>query len=113
MARIEQYRYGSIVVDGIEETSDLIVLPQRVLRQWRRGEGHRLTVADLADVFDELPETLLVGTGTEGMMRPDPEALAVLEARGVTVEVLPTAEAVRLYAALDPAKTAAALHLTC
>jgi hypothetical protein len=31
----------------------------------------------------------------------------------VTVEVLPTREAIRRYAALNPAATAAALHLTC
>jgi hypothetical protein len=36
-----------------------------------------------------------------------------LRARGVDVGVLPTAEAVRRYAQLDPHKTAAALHLTC
>jgi hypothetical protein len=36
-----------------------------------------------------------------------------LRARGVDVEVLPTAEAVRRYARLDPRKTAAALPLTC
>jgi hypothetical protein len=36
-----------------------------------------------------------------------------LRARGVDVEVLPTTEAVRRYAELDPRKTAAALHLTC
>jgi hypothetical protein len=29
------------------------------------------------------------------------------------VEVIPTAEAVRRYAELDPRTTAAALHLTC
>jgi hypothetical protein len=40
-------------------------------------------------------------------------ALEALRARGVDVEVLPTAEAVRRYAQLDPRKTAAALHLTC
>jgi len=46
-------------------------------------------------------------------MRPDPGALEALRGRGVEVEVLPTAEAVRRYAQLDPRKTAAALHPTC
>jgi hypothetical protein len=48
-----------------------------------------------------------------GQMRPDPGALEALRARGVDVEVLPTAEAVERYGRLDPRKTAAALHLTC
>jgi len=36
-----------------------------------------------------------------------------LRSRGVTVEALPTPEAVRRYDELDPGRTAAALHLTC
>jgi hypothetical protein len=46
-------------------------------------------------------------------MRPDPAALRALRERGVEVEVLPTEEAVRRFGQLDPARTAAALHLTC
>jgi hypothetical protein len=39
--------------------------------------------------------------------------LEQLRARGIDVEVLRTPEAVRRYGELDPATTAAALHLTC
>jgi len=113
MARIEGYRFGHVVVDGEEQTRDLIVLPDRVLRGWWRADGHRLVLADLADVIEDLPESVLVGTGAYGQMRPDPGTLDALRARGVDVEVLPTAEAVQRYGQLDPRKTAAALHLTC
>lgn len=44
---------------------------------------------------------------------PKKELLALFERRGIVVEVLPTAEAVKRYGELDPAETAAALHLTC
>jgi hypothetical protein len=46
-------------------------------------------------------------------MHPDPKALEELRARGIEIEVLETHEAVRRYSALDAARTAAALHLTC
>jgi hypothetical protein len=36
-----------------------------------------------------------------------------LHQQGVTVEALPTDQAVRRYGQLDPGRTAAALHLTC
>jgi hypothetical protein len=75
--------------------------------------SHRLVLEDLDEVLDKLPERLLVGTGAYRQMRPDPGALGGLRARGVDVEVLPTAEAVRRYPQLVPRKTAAALHLTC
>jgi hypothetical protein len=113
MSRIEKYRFGHVVVDGREQGRDVIVLPDRVLTNWWRADGHRLVLADLDDVVEELPERLLVGTGAYGQMRPDPGALDQLRQRGVEVEALPTDEAVRRFRELDPRRTAAALHLTC
>ena len=113
MLRIDGYRFGHVVVDGEEQTRDVIVLPDRVLTDWWRADGHRLELADLDDVIEDLPECLVVGTGAYGQMRPDPEALNELRQRGVEVEALPTGEAVRRFGELDPRRTAAALHLTC
>jgi hypothetical protein len=113
MARIDQYEFGRIVVDGWEETRDLIILPGRVVRNWWRRDGHALVLDDLAEVLDELPSHLVMGTGADGRMRPDPQAIRQLQNRGLTVEALPTAQAVRRFGELDPANTAAALHLTC
>jgi hypothetical protein len=113
MARIDHYEFGRIVVDGREETKDLIVLPDRVVRNWWRRDGHALVLDDLVEVLDELPSHLVVGTGADGRMRPDPGVIQQLQERGVTVEALPTAQAVRRFGELDPAGAAAALHLTC
>lgn len=113
MARLENYSFGRLTVDGAEETRDVIVLPERVVRNWWRREGHALVLDDLEAVLDELPARLIVGTGAQSQMTPDPGALAQLRERGIEVEVLPTDEAVRRYERLDPAETAAALHLTC
>jgi hypothetical protein len=113
MARIRDYSFGRVTVDGGEETRDVIVLPGRVVRNWWRKDGHRLVIEDLVDVLDELPERLVVGTGADGELKPDPAALEQLRERGIEVEALPTGDAVRRYGELDPARTAAALHLTC
>ena len=113
MTRLADYSFGRIVVDGVEETRDVIVLPGRVVRNWWRRDGHALVLEDLDDVLDELPERLVVGTGAHGRMVPDPGALEALRERGVEVEALPTEDAVRLYGEHDPRRTAAALHLTC
>jgi hypothetical protein len=113
MARLGGYRFGRVIVDGREETRDVIVLPSRVIRNWWRKDGHALVLDDLGDVVDELPELLVVGTGAAGQMEPDPETLKALRDREVEVEVLRTEEAVRRYRAPDTARTAAALHLTC
>jgi hypothetical protein len=113
MPEMGGYGFGRVTIDGREETRDVIVLPDRVVRGWWRKEGHGLVLEDLDDVLDELPERLLVGTGAYGRMRPDPGALEELRVRGIEVEVLRTAEAVERYGEVDPRKTAAALHLTC
>ena len=113
MARIGHYEFGRIVVDGREETKDLLVLPDRVVRNWWRRDGHTLVLDDLVEVLDELPSHLVVGTGADGRMRPDPDTILQLQQRGVTVEALPTAQAVRRFGELDPTGAAAALHLTC
>jgi hypothetical protein len=113
MPRLEQYTFGRLIVDGREETQDVIVLPDRVVRNWWRRDGHSLVLDDLGEVMEDLPLRLVVGTGAQGRMQPDADALQALERRGIEVEVLPTEQAVRRYEELNPAETAAALHLTC
>jgi hypothetical protein len=113
MARIEDYSFGRVVVDGTEHSRDVIVLPQRVVGDWWRKDGHSLVIEDLSEVLDELPERLIVGCGADGRLHPHPSVIEALAQRDIEVEALPTAEAVRRYGESNPARTAAALHLTC
>jgi hypothetical protein len=113
MAELTDYSFGSLTVDGEEHTKDLIVLPDRIVPNWWRREGHSLAMEDLDDVMEELPERLILGCGHDGRLQPPQAVLDQLRARGVDVEAMPTADAVRRYGQLDPDHTAAALHLTC
>lgn len=113
MPRIEGYSFGRIVIDGVEHSRDVIVLPERVVGNWWRKDGHSLVIEDLDDVLDELPRRLIVGCGANGRLEPHSSVIEALRKRGVQVEALPTGEAVRRYQESDPAGTAAALHLTC
>lgn len=78
MARVEHYSFGRIVVDGREEQTDVILLPDRTVSHWWRRQGHELVIGDLAEVLPELPERLLIGTGMDGRMHPDPDVLEEL-----------------------------------
>jgi hypothetical protein len=114
--RIEDYRPGHVVVDGVEHTRDVIVMPDRVVSDWWRRNGHSLALEDLEEVLDQLPARLIVGCGYDGRLEPDPNVVRALADRGVTVEALPTPQAVTRYgevATSNPAAVAAALHLTC
>jgi len=113
VATLSDYSFGRVVVDGTEHTRDVIVLPDRVVADWWRRDGHSLALEDLSEVVDELPPRLILGCGAHGRLRPPAAVLAQLRSRGVEVEPLRTDEAVRRYAESDPRTTAAALHLTC
>jgi len=113
MAELSDYSFGSLTVDGQRHTRDLIVLPQRVVPDWWRREGHSLAIADFDEVMNELPERLILGCGAHGRLEPPQAVLDQLRSRGVEVEAMRTDEAVRRYDELDPGRTAAALHLTC
>ena len=113
MPTIEGYGFGHVTIDGEELTQDVIILPGRLVRNWRRKDGHGLALEDLADVLDELPEHLIVGIGAAEQLRPGAHALRRLRELGIRVELLPTDQAVRRFGESNPAGTAAALHLTC
>jgi hypothetical protein len=64
MAHLQDYHFGRLTVDGHEHTRDLIVLPDRVVADWWRREGHSLAIEDLDEVLDELPVRLVLGVGS-------------------------------------------------
>ena len=112
--RIEAYRFGRMVVDGTSHTRDLILLPDRVIGNWWRKEGHRLIPDDLEPVLGAAPEVLVVGTGAFGRMKVTEETRKALEEAGIELVVANTGEAVQRYNDLrERRRTAGAFHLTC
>jgi hypothetical protein len=112
--RVEDYRFGRMVVDGTPHTRDLILLPDRVMANWWRKEGHRLSVADVQAVIDAAPEIAVIGTGAYGRMRVPQETRRALRAEGIDLRVARTGDAWRVYNDLrERHATAGAFHLTC
>jgi hypothetical protein len=111
---IEGYQFGQMVVGGKRHTRDLILLPDRVVTNWWREEGHRLSVQDLREVLDAAPEVLVVGTGAYGRMKVPERTRRALQAAGIELQAARTEEAWRLYNDLrGQQRTAGAFHLTC
>lgn len=103
-------------MDGREIRTDIPLTPAEVQEHWWRGEGHVLHLEDLGALLESHPEWLIVGAGAFARMRPDPGLEPELAARGVTVEILPTAAAADRINELLRAGAggwAGALHLTC
>lgn len=111
---IDSYRFGSISVAGKAFTADLIILPDRILKNWRRTEGHRLSLDDLGEVFKEKPDALVIGTGAMGMLKIDTEVLSVLREQGIEFFSGKTKKAIQIFNEWTlRKKTAGVFHITC
>ncbi len=110
-----RFRFGELELDGRRYTRDLIALPDRVIENWWRKEGHSLCIEDLADVPLDDIHVLVVGTGASGVMRVPDELRRELASRGVKVIIQPTAQAVETFERLraEGKRVAGAFHLTC
>jgi len=112
---IDAYSFGRIVIDGRTYTNDVIILPNRVMDNWWRKEGHRLQIDDLKEVLKEELEVLIVGTGRWGLVKVPAETRNHVESKGLELVSQRTSEACETYNRLKQSgkKVAAALHLSC
>ncbi|MFQ5892629.1 MAG: Mth938-like domain-containing protein [Candidatus Methanofastidiosia archaeon] len=111
---IQNYSFGSIVIDGKTYTSDVIIYPKKVDSGWWRKEGHLLQISDLSKVIESEPEILIVGTGNSGLMKISPEVKNLCKTHGIQLISEETSKACMTYNRLkDENKVVACLHLTC
>ena len=112
---IESYDFGSILINGTEYTSDVIITGDKIQASWRRKEGHVLHASDMRDALEEfLPEVVVIGTGYAGMMRVPRETKDYLQTKGIELLVERTEKACKLFNTLSKSKRVlAALHITC
>ncbi|MFW6081550.1 MAG: Mth938-like domain-containing protein [Desulfosalsimonas sp.] len=113
--RIENYRFGSMRIDGITYSRDLKIINNEVKPDWRRKNGHVVTRDDVADILEAEPEILVLGKGSPGQMKPEPQLESELEKKGIKLIARPTEEAAYEFNRLlqDDRKIAAGFHLTC
>jgi hypothetical protein len=112
---IDSYQFGKIVIDGVNYSSDCLILGDAVQSNWWRKQGHLLSAEDLQPVIAAKPSVLIVGCGASGLMKVSEEARQVLLENGIQLEAANTARAVDRFNEMSQTdvKTAAALHLTC
>ncbi|MCP4229648.1 MAG: hypothetical protein GY771_05825 [bacterium] len=113
--KIEEYKFGYIRVGGEEYRRDLIILPERIIPDWWREEGHKLSLVDLREVIEYKPEALVIGTGANGVMSVPRDVPDTLKSECIEVIMTKTGGAVTEYNRLldEGRRVAAALHLTC
>ena len=111
---IDGYEFGEITIDGKTYHHDVIIYKDRVDDAWRRIEGHKLSLSDIAQILEKKPEILVIGTGADGVMNVPADVTASIEAKGIRVIAKKTGDACEDYNQMSPSKNViAALHLTC
>ncbi|MCM8833527.1 MAG: MTH938/NDUFAF3 family protein [Candidatus Omnitrophica bacterium] len=113
--KIEKYNFGEIVINGKNYKSDLIILNDRIIENWRRKEGHCLSFDDLKGILNKEIEIIIIGTGYSGFMEVPDKVLKDIEKLGINVIVEKTKDAVELFNEYvkKNKKVVFALHLTC
>ncbi len=110
--------FGELELEGERYRRDVVIDGGRV-RERKKGPSRPLrdryghTPLTAAERIPWGGRTLIVGTGADGALPIAPDVLAEARRRGVELRALPTADACRLLAALEPREVHAVLHVTC
>ncbi len=112
--KIQAYRFGRIVIDDAVYNRDVIIFPDRVRPDWRRGNGHNLALEDLAEAIEGEPEVIILGRGVFGRMKVPESVHDSMTERGIEFLIIRTEEACKVYNELrERRRVIAALHLSC
>ncbi len=116
--RARLVRFGEIEIDGKRYDADVVIDGGEVRRRrkkpskpYRDRFGHTPLSAD-----ESIPwggSRLIIGTGAEGQLPIMDEVREAAKRRHIEIVALPTADACRLIADLDPDEVNAVLHVTC
>jgi len=93
---IQSYGPGRVVVNGETHRSSLLVMPERVVPNWRPGCFADLDERDFIELTAYRPEIVVLGTGTRQRF-PAPALYRSLADRGIGLEVMDTGAACRTY----------------
>ena len=115
MPVINSYSFGSMTIDGVKYSKDVIIFPDgRIHNPWWRGQGHTLALNDLDELLLARPEIIVAGTGAMGLMRPTAELTDFLAQHGIKFIALRSSKAAETYNQLSGSRNVGGcFHLTC
>ena len=116
--KAELVAFGDLEIEGEHYRRDVVIDAGRISKRDKgpskalshKGRHTPLTAAE------RIPwggKRLIIGTGAHGQLPIAPGVKEEAKRRGIAIEALPTVEACRLLADIEPADVFAILHLTC
>ena len=119
MVRIDNFKFGSIVLDGKKYARDVFLFPDGSVKKrkggfWKFG-SHAIKKKEIEELTETSPDVLIIGTGTDSVAKLTDDAEAYLKESEVEAVIVSSWEAVeKLNQLAGEGKRAAALvHITC
>lgn len=112
---IEEYHFGSIVINGENYNYDIEVRWTSGVLKWWRSESHIIDVEDIKRAIEQNPEVIIIGTGESGIAKVTEKAKEEIKSQGIKLIVDLTDEAVESFNILKKkkVKVIGLFHLTC
>ena len=92
---IEEYKFGSIVIDGKTYEYDVEVRWTGEVLKWWRGESHVVDIEDVERAIDQNPDLIIIGTGESGLAKVTERTKEEILSKGIGLIVDKTEEAVK------------------
>ncbi len=93
---VQSYAEGLVVINQQPHSRSLIVMPDRVITDWRPDSFEDLADEDFQYLADLEPEIVVLGTGARQRF-PSPALYTPIMTRGIGFEIMDTAAACRTY----------------
>ena len=108
---IENYTFGSFVVDGKRYENDIKIIKGKIIF-WK---DHGLSLNDVQDVVAAKPEIIIIGTGEVGVVDVSQDIQDHIESKEIKLIIMRTGDACKEYNRLEKQgkNIAAILHNTC
>lgn len=110
MPKINSFYFGNIIIDGKKFTNDVVITANGTVREKHRS--HTIEKEDIQEFIIDNVETIVIGTGTAGNVKVDPNVNIMAQLSGINVIIKPTINAVEEFNKIK-GKKAGIFHLTC
>jgi len=102
--QIDETDFGWIRIDGKTYEHDVIIrLDGKVKKRKKKlskavyGTSHKVSLDEAKHVFERGAGGIVIGSGQHGVLELSEECASYFMRKGIAVDVLPTAEAVKLW----------------
>lgn len=119
---IQEYRFGSIIIDGKTYNYDVEVRWTGEVLSWQREESHLIDVGAVRRAVEQKPDIIIIGTGESGVAEVTEDAQNFIKEKGIELIIDKTEQAAKTFNIIKEEseeeegkqrKVIGLFHLTC